>query len=154
MQAKFELYESRLNGIEIASKNTEQIISKIEDKLYAYNNHVTKMYSSFEEKINNMYSQFQQEMLQSDVKIQEIQDLCNNSYTISSENNSLIEVVKTMMQKVQEGCDQNVCEINKLKANKVGIEDYECTNLEVGSRFRVLDFQNKTLNNLITVNDE
>jgi len=59
-----------------------------------------------------------------------------------------------MMQKLQEECDQNVCEVNKLKSNKVAIEDFESSKLEIGSRFRILDFQNRTLNNLITVNDE
>lgn len=58
------------------------------------------------------------------------------------------------MYKVQESCDQNVCEINKLKANKISVELYEGNNMEIGNRFRILDFQNKTLNNLITANDE
>lgn len=43
MQAKFELYESRLNGMEIATQNTEKIIVNIEDKLIKSNVHVTQM---------------------------------------------------------------------------------------------------------------
>lgn len=43
MQAKFELYESRLNGMDIATKNTENIIVNIEDKLIQSNMHVTRM---------------------------------------------------------------------------------------------------------------
>jgi len=154
MQAKFELYESRLNGMDIATKNTEKIIVNIEDKLIQSNVHVTRMYEEFEARINDMYSQFRQDILNGDVKIQEIQDICNQCNTLSSENNSLIEVVKDMMQKVQESCDQNVYQINKLKDNKISVEMYEINNMEIGNRFRILDFQTRTLNNLITVNDE
>lgn len=101
-----------------------------------------------------MYSQFRQDILNGDVKIQEIQDICNQCNTLSSENNSLIEVVKDMMQKVQESCDQNVYQINKLKDNKISVEMYEINNMEIGNRFRILDFQTHTLKNLITCNDE
>jgi len=54
MQAKFELYESRLNGMDIATNNTEKIIRNIEDKLIQSNVHVTQMYSEFEARINDM----------------------------------------------------------------------------------------------------
>jgi len=126
----------------------------IENKLIQSNINTTTMFSEFEDRINKMYTQFQEEILQSDLKIQEIQDLSYHCNTVSSENNSLIEVVKSMMVKVQESLDQNVCELNKLKTNKVSVEDHEATDLEIGSRFRILDFNNKTLQNLLTANDE
>lgn len=43
MQAKFELYESRLRGIDIDNKNIGKIQTKIEQKLLDSNSNLTEI---------------------------------------------------------------------------------------------------------------
>lgn len=150
----FNVWESRLDGVDLASRNTQQIINSIEDKLGGMNSNITHMYEEFETRVNDMYTQFQQEMLAGDTKVQEIQDVCAQCNSITAENNSLIEVVKAMLRKIQDNCDLNTFQIKTLHTNKVELDVFEDVTTKTHNRFRVFDFKVRTIMNLISTNSE
>lgn len=154
MQFKFEIYESRLDGIDVDNKNISKIQSKIEQKLVDSDSKITEMYNSFELQFNDIHSQFNEEKIQTEIKIQKIQEITDQSFTLSSENNALIEVMKKVMETVQASCDSNIAAVKNFRESKLDVIQYEKNNIEIGNRLRFLDFQSKTLNNVITCNDE
>lgn len=69
MQYKYELQESKMNGIEKDTRNTSNYVTKIEDKMIESVSHVTKMQGNVEVRINDMQSHFRQDIIDSDAKL-------------------------------------------------------------------------------------